>query len=154
MFFWKDMLARRKRESKLEPSENKYKRTKIQVDRPRPLSSVVTKKKEITINRKKRSQADDHWPIAYKGDAQKKSYKDKSRYLKRRKRIVSDDDTDDKNENNNMDFSLLFSKIDTKSIKKDDKKKRDVDSSIEISVKRMKINNEEILHRSKRTEIK
>lgn len=86
LFFWKDMLARKKREqdeNKLESPEKseiaklkivKRHTTKSDISRTTgSLSRAAKKGDHISIIRSKRSQADDQWPISYKGDLAKKS---------------------------------------------------------------------------------
>jgi len=166
MFFWKDMLARRKRDNKLDPTliqiakfksrlPNNNKRQIIATEQRRPTTKSADKNDRLSVIRSKRSQADDRWPISYKGDSQKKSYnkKDSLSALKRRKRV-----TFDTAEGENSDFEKLFDKLDVKS--SDKKEKRDLSTNqgqatnkktlVKLSIINGKL--EEVLHRSKRTE--
>eukprot|EP00111_Clytia_hemisphaerica_P017539 TCONS_00051925-protein len=138
LFFWKDMLARRKRDEKPTTKSqikfNVYKRKLNQ-------NTNTNIKDSVSIIRSKRSQADDHWPITYKGDSQKKTYKQSAPNgvtLKRKKRLTLDRE-EDKN-----GFATLFNELhfDEKDMVKSDKRRM-------VTTMNGK---EEILHRSKRTE--
>ena len=141
LFFWKDMLARRKRDDKPTNSQIKFNIYKRKLSTNTLSSnSNANKKNTVSIIRSKRSQADDHWPISYKGDSQKKTYKQSvpEGTLKRKKRLTLESE-EDKN-----GFATLFNELhfDEKDIVKTDKKR----TVTTINGK------EEVLHRSKRTE--
>ena len=100
MFFWKDMLARKKRDDKFD-NRNKTKHDKSIVfgSESQPKLSRV---------REKRQQADE-WPINYIKDDQKLSYKKQKRtkYLKRIKRIIAENEIE---ENRSINSTTLQDK--------------------------------------------
>ena len=210
LFFWKDMLARKKRENKLDDptitttaSENapKFKIIKKETRKTRiqgsPLSllpvsqslptqtnlelekSSNTKKskQQISIIRSKRSQADDEWPISYKGDSAKRGFitrkrevanfsnlttsKNKEQTKKRDKRLILDnvemkfeDNRNKKSTNSN--YSSLFNGLKNNKMpnKRDNEHVHNTSPNIDFHQKIIKLNingqEEEILHRSKR----
>ena len=159
------MLARRKRDNKLDPTRSEITKFKSQLrnnnnkkqtiaTNQHPTTNIIKDQRPLII-RSKRSQADDRWPISYKGDSQKKSYskRDYSQQgtLKRGKRVTLDREEDE-------DFAKLFETLEGKS--DNEKKKRDLTttqarSANKKTLVKFKIVDgklEEILHRSKRTE--
>lgn len=75
MFFWKDMLARKKRNIDNKVKESIVNKV-VSFDKTKPI--LLVRGGEVPIIRSKRSQADE-WPISYKGDAMKKSYNKRKR---------------------------------------------------------------------------
>lgn len=113
MFFWKDMLARRKRADR---GEDRKEGEEEQAGKPRrSIDEVLDTTNEMTVNRERRSQADT-WPTAYKKDSQKKTHNNNDltpNLLKRVKRVLPDVDEDpdtSKTFHNTLDddFASLF----------------------------------------------
>lgn len=149
MFFWKDMLARKKRE--VNASDEKILNKKITASSIKAKSIIpsllVVKGGEVPIIRGKRSQADE-WPIAYKGDAMKKTYRKKK-----------------KTDNSNSSNEDQHSKTIVLGIKRSKEKASNASRRSKIfekltSIQEDEVDNEidpgklpeEILHRTKRTE--
>ena len=133
LFFWKDMLARKKRENKLDPTRSEIAKLKIikkQTTKTKILTPSSTHEnsstlsgsakksgQQISIIRSKRSQADDEWPISYKGDSTKRSYNTRKannnssnkQFEKRDKRLTLESiETKVENNKSSSNFSSLI----------------------------------------------
>ena len=118
MFFWKDMLARKKREDNNIDELQKYKNkaTKQKV--------ILGFNKGLPIIRDRRSQADE-WPTNHKTDAQKRGYRKKI-ILTRKKRILPIEEEENEEESTfkrdeiDDDFASLFVKPSPRIIRSND----------------------------------